>query len=70
MGVTIRKVKWITTYLRPVAMPATRCPIVKDWDTGEVKTAVMGITHCLPCAHAKEIHLDMDQQAGEVHCDG
>jgi len=51
-------------------MPATRCPCVKDYETGKTGMAVMGITHCLPCAHAQEIHLDMEKHTGEVHCDG
>jgi len=68
MSVTVRTVKWMTSNLRPVAMPATRCPMVKDWDSGDIKTAVIGITHCLPCAHAQAIRLDMNQQTGEVHC--
>jgi len=67
-SITVRKVKWMTAYLRPVAMPSTKCPVVKDYDSGESHTAVMCVSHCLPCAYAAAINLDMKARTGEVHC--
>ncbi|OIO66914.1 MAG: hypothetical protein COS35_07455 [Zetaproteobacteria bacterium CG02_land_8_20_14_3_00_50_9] len=33
-----------------------------------IYTAWMGINHCLPCAAAVNINLDMKAESGEVHC--
>ena len=49
-------------------MPSTKCPIVKDWGTGKIITAVMGIMHCNACQYAHEIHINYIDQTGEVYC--
>ena len=67
-SVTIRKIEWRATYLRPVAMPSVECPVVKNWDTGLVGPDWLGISHCLACAHAVMIRADFEAASGEVHC--
>jgi len=68
MSVTVRLVQWRTAMLRPVAMPTVECPCVKDWDTGKTGMDWLCINHCLPCASAIYIHLDMEARTGEVRC--
>ncbi len=68
MSVTVRKVKWAAAYLRPTEMPSVTCPRVKDWLSGEVGEAVMGIMYCNACAYAREMYINYADQNGEVHC--
>ena len=68
MGITVRNIRWVSTYLRPAAMPSTKCPAVRDLESGDVRTEIMTINHCLACAHAESIALDMLARTGEVYC--
>jgi hypothetical protein len=68
MGVTIRPIQMRTSMLRPVAMPSVVCPIVRDWQSGEVNPDWMGINHCNACDHIHVLHIDYKSGTGEVHC--
>jgi len=68
MSITTRKIKWVSTYLRPVPMPSIKCPMVKIYGQDELTTADLGIIHCNACAYAREIHINYIDQNGEVHC--
>lgn len=68
MAVTIRKVRWVAANFRPTPMPSTKCPCVRDWATGERTTAILCVSHCLPCEAADKVILDCEKQTGEVHC--
>jgi hypothetical protein len=67
---TIREVKWMSSHLRPAPMPSVECPRVRIYGADKCTTESMGINHCLACACACEIHLDMKKETGEVYCAG
>jgi len=67
-GVTIRSIEWHGDMLRPVPMPSTLCPIVKDWETKQVISRMMGVMHCNACVYAVELHVLYKERSGEVHC--
>jgi hypothetical protein len=66
--VTIRVVQWQAAIFRPVAMPSVVCPIVRDWQSGDVKPDWMGINHCNACAFIHELHINYLAGTGEVYC--